>query len=79
MVLKNAAIVMWPLLACTNRDSGGSSVSACPLVFRSKELLKVGVLYLPCAVAYNPVRNIGTLLGLLCCVSSSCKQNKITH
>lgn len=29
MVLKNAAIVAGPLLACTNRDSGGSSVSAC--------------------------------------------------
>lgn len=25
----------------------------------SEELLKVGVLYLPCAVAYNPNRNTG--------------------
>ena len=78
MVLKNAAIVVWPLLACTNRDSGGSSVSACPvyLFLRSREPLKVGVLYLPCAVAYNPIGNTGTLLGLLWCVSSSCKHRK---
>lgn len=79
MVLKNAAIVVWPLLACTNRDSGGSSVSACPvyLFLRSREPLKVGVLYLPCAVAYNPIGNTGTLLGLfLVSSSSSCKQRK---
>lgn len=66
MVLKNAAIVAWPLLAYTNRDNGGVlcvSLSSL-LVLRSRALLKVSVLYLPCAVAYNPIRNTGTLLGL---------------
>lgn len=48
----------------------------------SEELLKVGVLYLPCAVAYNPIRNTAALLGSPRCVSSFCKQEKkekITH
>lgn len=48
------------------------------LVLRSTELLKVSVPYLPCAVAYNSIRNTGPLLGLLCCVST-CKQKIKSH
>lgn len=57
---------------------GGLCVSLSSLLLRSRELLKVSVPYLPCAVAYNSIRNTGTLLGLLCCVST-CKQKIKSH
>lgn len=89
MVLKNAAIVIQPPLACINRDnarvglSWGSSVSARPayLFWQAVRSSGVGVPFLPCAVPWTN-RNTGALLRSLCCVPT-CKQKeiekKVTH